>query len=135
MIAVSTLSTHLDTALQNGYPTATLRAVADFATTDLDAIRAEPALWLHLSKETAAASPMNCGIHQRVEVIFSLIIAAADATTLDTLRAIGQSAFINWQPSGADEPVQYAGGEMGDLRGDLLWWEDRYITAYFIRVF
>lgn len=133
MIATSTLITRISAALTSADLTATLSSTLDFTAVDADALRATPWLWIVLAQENADVSALNRGISQRVEATFSVIIAGVNSAAVDPIRAVLHSALIGWEPDGAMEPLHYAGGGLADLYADLLWWEDRFTTAYLLR--
>jgi hypothetical protein len=133
MIATQTLIDRLEHALTHSFVTATVAPLLDFDPADADALRNDPLIWISLATEDAESNTLNVGISQRVTATFSLVIAAPDAAAVDAIRALVQTTFINWEPTGAIEPLTYAGGGIADLTADLLWWEDRFTTAYHIR--
>ena len=133
MIATQTLIDRIDTALTTASLTATISDSLDFTAVDADSLRTTPMLWISLAREDAESNTLNHGVSQRVAVTFSLIIAAADSAALDPIRAVLQTTLVNWEPTGAMEPLQYNGGAIADLYADLIWWEDHFTTAYLLR--
>lgn len=133
MIAVSSLITQIQAALTTAQLTATVSPVLDFAAIAAADVRDGPLLWVALTRENAELNALNCGVSQRVEVTFSVVFAASGSAALDPVRGCIQTALTGWTPAGAMEPMQYGGGSVADLNFDLLWWEDSFTTAYFIR--
>lgn len=53
--------------------------------------------------------------------------------SLDDLRAELRAALVAWRPPGAEQPLEYAGGELS-LRNGLASWREDFSTTYELRI-
>lgn len=75
------------------------------------------------------------GIRQPVTVGFGVVLgarevnrkgAATPLSALDAVKSDVHGALIGWYPPGADMAVEYAGGRLFGVRGQVIWWLARY---------
>lgn len=104
---------------------------------------ASPAAYVLLGEESAKSNPYaNQLVEQEVAVSFVVVIATrnledyrgrAAADSLDALRGSVRDALLNWTPDGASYGCEYQSGQMMLFENGVLWWADRFATAYTIR--
>lgn len=135
MISTQTLSARIQTVLAANASLATVSRVLDFDAVLSSDLRSAPMLWVVLDGEEASENALDNGVSQKVSVSFSVIYAAVDVGTLDTLRTLLRTALLAWTP-GDDptaSPCEFRSGEIADLAGDIVWWRDTYATSYLSR--
>ncbi|SDX88191.1 phage tail terminator protein [Nitrosomonas halophila] len=49
------------------------------------------------------------------------------------LREEIMAVLHGWQPDQDFDPIEYAGGRLLQLTDQVLWWQDDFLTAHFIR--
>jgi len=108
-----------------------------------DALKQVPAAFVMLLAESAAANELLSGaLSQRVVVRFAVLIAASnlnDATgeaalaTLVPLREAVNAMLLNWQPHPSFDPCEFARGQLLQVADRVLWWQDEYVTAFYLR--
>lgn len=114
---------------------------ADFAAITETGLARAPALWVVPLHDHASANVLDCGVHQRLTVVFSVLYAVRDvrdatgqaaADSLDAVRASVWTALINWTPPGG-EPITYARGDLFDFKNSILYWQDQFQTQTTVR--
>jgi hypothetical protein len=107
-----------------------------------DNLPAIPALFVAPSNEAPEASPWINGplIEQRVVVQFATLIACqnmddvtgeAALLTLEDLREAVRDALMGWSPLPEFDNIEWSGGDFLSFDTNMvLWWADRYRTAY-----
>ena len=135
MISTSSVVTRIQTVLTAAAATATVSRVLDFDSVLASEVRTSARLWVTISGEEAAENTLDIGVSQQVSVLFSVIYAAADSGTLDTLRALVRIALLGWVTSddATAGPGEFRSGEVADLAGDVIWWRDDYAMTYLAR--
>lgn len=59
--------------------------------------------------------------------------ANANDENLQPLRDAVLYSLLGWQPSAGYSPLQYGGGRMLALNGTDLWWQEDYLTGYYLK--
>ena len=110
-----------------------------------DTIRVSPQAFVVPVSDAASSrpGPGNTVISQRVNAIVGIVIVLASnrapiegsaaAADLETIRTSIFDALIGWQPAGTDVAVQFLRGDLFLYRDSVLWWTDRFSTAYLLR--
>jgi len=101
-----------------------------------------PAAWVIPSAERAAENQLVGGHSQRVTETVEVITAVrnvkdkrgatAQGEMVPVRRAIKQ-ALVNWSPSADHDPVEFVSGRLLKFGDGVLWWVDRFQTAYYER--
>lgn len=55
------------------------------------------------------------------------------AEQFDTLCAAVRAALINWQPTGANRPMSYAGGKMAPYDAGVVTWREDFTVDFEVR--
>lgn len=110
---------------------------------DLEAARRDlkqmPAAFILLGRETVQRNEELDEVGQLVdvEVIVAIAIDNAGAKTgarnidqLKTIREQIDARLLGWQPSTAEDKVEYDGGRLLGFSNQILWWADSYATQY-----
>lgn len=91
------------------------------------------------------ASPNRTGtmvVQQNNTVRFAVILAVQNLRDSrgqkanDDLRILRHdilNALHAWQPGDAFDPIEYGGGRVLRLNNQVLWWQDEFLTAHFMR--
>lgn len=91
------------------------------------------------------ASPNRTGtmvVQQNNTTRFAVIIAvqnlrdARGHKAQDDLRILRQdilTALHGWEPGDAFDPIEYGGGRILRMTNQVLWWQDEFLTAHFMR--
>jgi hypothetical protein len=123
-----------------------LRIVAGAA--DLAALRDAPPLVLPaayvlpLSESPGRSTSGTVLVSQRNAVRFAVVLAAANLrdargeAAQDDLRVARESALaalIGWEPDPAIEVIEFAAGRLVSLSDQVLWWQDEFLTAHWLR--
>lgn len=71
---------------------------------------------------------------QRYAITISIAVAAITEDQLEDGRNEIKSALIGWQfdISNKYSAIEYEGGSMTDLKGDIMNWQDNYVTRSFM---
>jgi len=110
---------------------------------DLEAARRNlkqmPAAFVIYGREQVARnddlSDVTQLIYAQVMVIIAVENAGAStgARNLADLKTISDQIddrLLDWQPADADDPVEYAGGNLLGFGDQILWWGNNYATQY-----
>ncbi|MBL0142659.1 MAG: hypothetical protein IPP91_11300 [Betaproteobacteria bacterium] len=126
---------------ESGTPFRQVGGAAELDAALTGGLKAAPAAFLLPLAETASENQrVNAVLHQVgaavgvVIVVRNLADARGDQAVgdLETARAWARTKLLGWQPSGAHDPVEYAGGRVLALANGYLWWQDDWETAYVI---
>jgi hypothetical protein len=121
-----------------------IAGAADFASAGMDikSKGALPAAYVLPLAERADANGLANAVSQRVEVRFGVILAISNLRDalgknaqgdLAGLRTSVFAALLGWQPDADHDPVTFGGGRLLQLQDGLLWWQDEFVTAYYLR--
>lgn len=107
-----------------------------------ESIAHTPAAFVLPLRELAKENEQDTGVLQRTSVRFGVLLAvrnvrdargAASSQDLKALRASVFTALLGWAPTADHDPVTYAAGQIMLLSKGVLWWQDEFITAYYVR--
>lgn len=117
---------------------------------DLAALREAPPLQLPAAyvlalAESARPNSLSTvgALMLRRAVRFAVVLAAqnlrdprgeAAQGALEALRAAVLGALLNWQPTDDHDPVEFAAGRLLSLADQVLWWQDEFVTADYLRM-
>ncbi len=115
---------------------------AEFDAARKDVRPVPPAAFVLPLRETASGNEIENAISQRVTAQFAIVYAAQNLRDarggqahedLDAIRVAGKTALLGWQPDPNHDPCEYVGGELLGLDGPLVWWQDVFATAFYLR--
>lgn len=98
-----------------------------------------PAAFILLGRETVQRNEALTEVGQLVdvEVIVAIAVDNAGARTgarnIDQLKTIRQqidTRLLGWQPTTAEDVIEYDGGRLLGFSDQILWWSDSYATQY-----
>lgn len=115
---------------------------ADFASAT-EGLKQTPAAFVLPSSERAASSSTGTlVVSQNNTVRFGVVVAVqnlrdprgekAQADLLALRHAI-MTALHGWSPDDDFDPIEFGGGRLLQLNDQVLWWQDDFVTAHFIR--
>ena len=93
-------------------------------------------------RDAAGRNELENAISQRVSAQFAIVFAVQNLRDprgsqanedLDPLRDAVMTALLGWQPDSSSDPCEYVGGQLLDLDGALVWWQDVFTTAFYVR--
>ncbi len=114
----------------------------EFAAARKDIRPLPPAAFVLPLREAAGRNELENAISQRVGAQFAVVYCAQNLRDprggqahedLDAVRASGKTALLGWQPAIDHDPCEYVGGELLGLDGPLVWWQDVFATAFYLR--
>lgn len=115
---------------------------ADFAAA-AEGVRQTPSAFVLPSSERASGSSTGTMVvSQRNSVRFAIVIAVQNLrdprgekaqADLLALRNSIMTALHGWEPDADFDPIEYGGGKLLQLNDQVLWWQDEFVTANFIR--
>ncbi len=107
------------------------------------AFKQAPAAFVLPLAETAEPNELESGaLSQFVLVRFGVLWAVANLrdpsgeaaqTDLESLRVAGQAALLGWQPDETMEPCEFAAGQLLQVSDRVLWWQDMFVTGFYLR--
>lgn len=112
---------------------------AEFAAVKRDSVPRTPCAWVIPGSETGGSNDLDNAYSQEVVEEFVVVTAirnVRDGTgeaahdDLTAVRREQKQALINWQPDEEHAPAEYKGGRLLMFGNGLLYWADRYRTAY-----
>jgi hypothetical protein len=102
-----------------------------------------PAAFVLPATETGGPSPyMDQTVEQAIAAEFAVLIAVrnladdegeAAVGSLQPVREAVRQALLNWAPAIDYDGCEFRAGELLAFDNGVLWWTDRYGTAYLIR--
>lgn len=104
-----------------------------------------PYAYIFMLGEQSAPNESISVISQRVTVTFAVVIAVAnttnplhmkgagDANPLAAVRNPVLNAMLDWQFDTGYDPVTYKGGRLVLVKNRVLWWQDEFESAYYLR--
>jgi hypothetical protein len=114
----------------------------DFAAAAQDLRNKLPAAYAVPGRETASPNQEITSVLQRVEVRFAIVLAISNQrdargekaqSQLEPVRDAVKDRLLGWPPSAAFDPCEFAGGRLLALNDAVLWWQDEFVTAHFMR--
>jgi len=105
-------------------------------------LKQEPAAFVIPQTERASGNTLENGVSQRVAARFGVVIALSNLrdargekaqTELAPVRLSLFAALLGWAPDVDRDPCEYAGGKILRLSDRVLWWQDNFETAYYLR--
>lgn len=109
----------------------------------LGGLTALPAAFILPAAEAAEPSPfMDQLVQQQVGAEFSVLVAArnladdegaAAVEALEPVRVAIRAALLGWPPTDEHDSCEFRAGELVAFDNGVLWWQDRYSTAFLIR--
>lgn len=109
----------------------------------LGGLTALPGAFVLPASEVASESPFMDGtVEQRVSAEFAVVIAArnladdegaAAVEALEPVRVAIRSALLGWKVSADLDSAEFRGGDFLAFDNGVLWWSDRYGTAFTLR--
>lgn len=123
-------------------PFALVDGVAQFAQ-----LRTEPPVWpaayvLPLAETAAPNAYASGAVSQEVTLSIAVVIicravqdpaGAAAIADLAALRRAVRDALLGWEPEGAADGFEFAGGELLRAEAGAVWWQDTFTTSYHLR--
>ncbi len=115
---------------------------AEFDAARKDVRPVPPAAFVLPLRESAGRNELENAISQRVTAQFAVVYCAQNLRDarggqahedLDAVRAAGKTALLGWQPDVDHDPCEYVGGELLGLQGPFVWWQDVFVTAFYMR--
>lgn len=101
-----------------------------------------PAAFVLLLSERASPNQIVTLVAQRVVIRFGVALAVQNlrdprgqkaATDLRTLRLAVMTALYGWQPRPDYDPCEFGGGQLVEFSDQRLWWQDEYLTAFYLK--
>jgi hypothetical protein len=115
---------------------------ADF-TSAADAIKRKPSAFVLPSSERPSASSTGTMVTSQLNAVrFGVVIAVQNLRDsrgenaqddLLPIRTRILTALHGWQPNEDFDPIEYGGGRLLQLKDQVLWWQDEFLTANTIR--
>lgn len=115
---------------------------ADFASAGMDLKGKLPAAYILPLAERAGGNSLVMEVSQKIEVRFGVMLAISNLRDargqnaqgdLAPLRTAVLAALIGWQPDPGHDPVLFGSGRVIQLQDGVLWWQDEFVTAYYLR--
>jgi len=115
---------------------------AEFTDASLALKHQLPAAFVLPLSDDPQPNRLDNGISQRVNRRFGVVLAvknlrdasgAAALSDLVPLRSQLIDALLGWVPDGLTDPCEYAAGRLLELSQQVLWWQDDFLTAFYLR--
>ena len=87
-----------------------------------------PACFVFPERESADPNQYDTGVLQEISTDWALMIVCETAT-LEALRSEIRAKVLGWQAGAAYTPMTFATGEAVDIKGDYIWWLERYRSS------
>ena len=87
-----------------------------------------PACFIFPERESADPNQYDVDVLQQVHTDWALMIVC-EVVVLEALRADIRSKVLGWQASAAHAPLTFISGEAADIKGDYIWWLERYRSS------
>jgi len=130
-------------ALKTAKTIAVLGGAADLSSAQIDANNTFPVAYvIPLADRAGSNSSGTTFVRQRVETRFGVLlgvkslkdaVSRQNLNNLTPVRKAIQSALIGWMPAGSDDLVTYGSGKLLKIQDGVLWWQDEFITAFYLR--
>ena len=92
----------------------------------IDDLAAEtPACFVYLVEDGAAADPVTLRPRQAVTLVYGVWLVCPREQFRRQRQQV-RAALFGWVPTEYHEPLAYAKGHTSDLRGDTVWWLERW---------
>jgi hypothetical protein len=105
-------------------------------------LKQEPAAFVIQQADAPQANTLANGVSQFTRQRFAVLIGISNLrdasgekaqTELAPIRDTLFTQLIGWAPDADRDPCTYAGGRIIRLSDRVLWWQDNFDTAYYIR--
>lgn len=119
-----------------------IAGAADFASAGADLKGKLPAAYVIPMTERAGGNSLVSAVSQHTEARFGVVLAVSNLRDargqnahgdLAPLRAAVIAALLGWQPGPDYDPVLFGSGRLLQLQDGVLWWQDDFVTAYYLR--
>ncbi len=119
-----------------------IAGAADFASAGLNLKGKLPAAYVIPLAERAGENSLVSAVSQRTEARFGVVLAISNLRDargqnaqgdLAPLRAAVMAVLLGWQPGPDYDPVVFGSGRLLQLQDGVLWWQDEFVTAYYLR--
>ncbi len=106
-------------------------------------LKQEPAAFVIPVADAASRNTLENGVSQYTRQRFGVVLAVSNLrdasgekaqTELAPVRDALFAALVAWAPDANRDPCTYAGGRLLRLTDRVLWWQDNFDTAYYVRV-
>lgn len=115
---------------------------ADFVSA-AEGVKQTPSAFVLPSSERAGSSSTGTMVvSQNNNVRFGVVMAVQNLrdprgekaqADLLPIRTSIMNALHGWQPDYDFDPIEFGGGRLLQLNDQVLWWQDEFVTAHFIR--
>lgn len=115
---------------------------ADFATAAASRPAALPACYVMPLDEDPRPSEVDGFVLQEVRASVGVALAVANvsdakgraaAVGLESLRQAVMAGLLGWVPGDGCLPFEFGGGSLLGFRAGVLWWQDIFVTQFYIR--
>jgi hypothetical protein len=130
-------------SLKDDKTLAVINGAADLASAKIDASNAYPSAWvIPLAESGGPNMSATQFVMQRVGMRFGVLFAIrnrrdarsqANLNDLNPIRKAVMANLIGWLPPGADDLVSFSGGKLLRIQDGILWWQDEFLTAFYLR--
>lgn len=105
-------------------------------------LKQEPAAFVIPVQDRAQRNALENGVSQRVLSRFGVVLAVSNLrdasgeraqTELAPIRDALLAALLGWPPDAERDPCEYGGGRLLRLSDRVLWWQDNFDTAFYLR--
>lgn len=119
----------------------TVSGAADLAAA-LRELKLEPAAFVIPVADLARPNTLETGISQLVRQRFGVVIAVQNLrdakgekaqSELAPIRMSLITALLGWQPDAARDPCELGDGRLVRLTDRVIWWQQNFETAYYVR--
>lgn len=100
-----------------------------------------PAAFVVPLSEVAGPNVLVNAVRQRVAAQLGVVFAVGSLRDprgeqarldLEAVRAEARTALLGWAPTASHDPFEFLRGDLVDLRDGVVWWQDRYSSAFYI---
>ena len=116
---------------------------ADLAGAQLDAGNGYPAAYvIPLAERGGQNNSATMFVRQKIDMRFGVLLAvknwrdAVSRRSLNDLKSIKdavRASLIGWLPTGCDDLVTFGSGKLVRIQDGILWWQEEYLTAFYLR--
>lgn len=115
---------------------------ADYASAAIDLKTPTPAAYVIPLRETPGRNTLENAVSQQNVTRFGVVLAVSNlrdaigakaGVDLRAIRIAVMTALLGWTPGPDYDVCTSGGGRLLQLSNAVLWWQDEYLTALFLR--
>ena len=100
-----------------------------------------PGAYIFRLANAAAENTRVNAISQRIQESYAVVVVTRNvrdkgrdsSDESEALCDLISNCLLGWEPASAEAPITYTGGKLITLRDDILFWQEVYKTARYIR--